>query len=567
MRTGRMLRAVALAAAALTLAGCAGLPVSGPVNAGLPLNQDEELTPFMPEAKKPAPGASVEDIVAGFLEASITPTNDWEIARMYLTEDLRETWKADRVTVDASILSRAIMLPGDVDVEEADSVEVQVQLDAVGGIDETGAYSVTAAPAQTAFRLVRDEDGEWRISEARDGVVIDARNFELAYRKHALQYYDVTWTHLVPDVRWFPVQTGAATAITRALALGRPSEWLAPAVQTAFPSDITLGPVMVDGSQVADVSLSRSALSAPPLTLARMRTQLERSLVGDRVSVREVRFSVDGSPLAADRVTIDDANGDTGMLVLTEETFGSASGGEVTPVPGLTAQIAKVAEPIASVDVARDGTLAALQLRDGRVFVLSDGNTDELGPREGLIAPSLDPFGFTWTVPRDAPLDLQAWSAEVEAHRIEAAWGDATGISHLRVAADGARVAAVITVSGQRQLVVAAVVRDERGVPVALGPTREIGRLAAPAQSIAWVGTDSVAVLANTPDATLTTHMVGGPAAPASAPPVGAVAIAGGMSPSGLRVLTVDGKVHALRGSSWQELITGVSVLGTRAGF
>src|SRR5690606_16886802 len=129
------------------------------------------------------------------------------------------------------------------------------------------------------FQLQRDDEGEWRISDAPDGVVLDLASFQQVFASHALRFFDLSWSHLVPDVRWFPKRSPAATRITRAVVESGPSEWLAPAVQSAFPADVVLAraAVPVEG-QVAEVSLDRAALALDATALARMRTQLQASL-------------------------------------------------------------------------------------------------------------------------------------------------------------------------------------------------------------------------------------------------------------------------------------------------
>jgi hypothetical protein len=235
-------------------------------------------------------------------------------------------------------------------------------------------------------------------------------------------------------------------------------------------------------------------------------------------------------------------------------------------VGGLTAQLAKITDPIRAVDVSQDATLAAVQLRDGRVFAVSPGDTVQLPVANTVIEPSLDPFGFTWTVSRSHPDALEAWSTRAEKHLIAKAWVGAESISQLRVSADGARVAAVVTTGGQRRVIVAAVLRGDDSVPTELGQGYEIGRLDAPAQGLAWVGSDSLAVLTSAPEPVLTTFVVGGPESSTSAPE-DAVAVAGAKTSTGLRVLSSDGAVYAQRGSSWQRSIQDVLVLGTRAGY
>ncbi|UNK69690.1 LpqB family beta-propeller domain-containing protein [Microbacterium sp. H1-D42] len=562
------IRVLALAAAALLLAGCTGLPTSGPPQAGLPIGGDIELPDFTPIARDPEPGAGPEAIVAGFLEASMTPANNWEIARKFLTEDFSHDWDPDvGVAIDSSVLDRDFDPSVDADDEKATRAEVKVQLDQIAGVSAEGEYSAGVGTAKATYRLARDPGGEWRISEAKDGITLDIDTFSKVYEKFSLKYFDKTWTHLVPDVRWFPRGTAMATTVARALVSGVPSDWLAPAVQTAFPADVSLvgDAVPIDPAQVASVSLTRTALSTSSTVLARMRTQLEASLAG--AGVAEVQFVVDGSPLPADTVAIEPVIVDPGVLVYDGATFGTASAGEITPVPGLTQQIAKISTPIRSIDMSLDARLAAVQLTDGHVWAVSDGAGDQVDGRAGLITPSLDPFGYIWSVPSGEPAQIKAWTPAVVGHQIADAWPEADAISHVRVSADGARVAAIVTSGGQHLLVVAAIIRDDEGLPTALGQeTPEIAVLDGPARGLSWVGSDSVAVLSADPDPTLTTYVIGGPWS-ASPAPTDATALAGARTSTGLRVLSADGAVYAQRGSSWQKAVDDVVVLGTRAGY
>ena len=564
----RGIRLLTLAAAALLLAGCAGLPTSGPPQAGLPIGGDSELPDFTPIARDPEPGAGPEAIVGGFLEASMTPANNWEIARKFLTEDFANEWDPDvGVAIDASVEKREFAPSVAADDEEATKAEVQVQLDQIAGVSAEGAYSAAAGVAKATYRLERESGGEWRISEAKDGITLDISTFSKVYQKFSLKYFDKTWTHLVPDVRWYPRGTAMATTVARALIAGEPSEWLAPAVQTAFPADVSLvgDAVPIDQSHVASVSLTRAALSSSSTALARMRTQLEASLAG--TGVTEVRFIVDGTPLSADTVSVEQQIVDPGVLVYDGETFGTASSGEIEPVSGLTAQIARTSEPIRAVDVSLDALLAAMQTGNGHVYSVSEGSTVEVDGRSGLIDPSLDPFGYIWSVPTAQPEQVKAWEADGVVHDIADAWPEADAISHLRVASDGARIAAIVTSGGRHHLVVAAILRDDDGMPLGLGPeTPEIALLDGPARGLSWVGSDAVAVLSADPDPMVTTYVIGGPGS-VSPFPTDAASLAGARTTTGLRVLAQDGAVYALRGSSWQKAVEDVLMLGTRAGY
>lgn len=568
MTRRRGFRLLAIAVAGLLLAGCSGLPTSGPPNPGLSIGDDGQEQVFIPIASDPQPGDSPEQIVKGFLEASMTPTGNWETAQKYLTDTFRSNWKPGAsVTIDDSVPSRQFTSSVKDGDKSATSAEVHAQFDQVASVDASGAYTGESGLAKATYKLTRTKGGEWRISEANDGIVLDAATFPRVYQKYALKYFDPGWKHLVPDVRWFPRRPAMATTIARALIAGKPSEWLAPAVRSAFTEDMSLAgdAVTVDSSQVATVALSRTALSASATDLARMRTEMEGSLAGAGVS--EVRFTVDGTPLDAGVLPVDENIVDPGVLVLTDETFGRIlSGDAVEPIGGLTAQVAKIDDPIRAIDVSSDATLAAVQLRNGHVLALTSGNQRSLDDRADLIAPSLDPFGFIWTVPHGSPTALMAWNADGTKRLIAKAWPGADSISQMRVSADGSRVVAVVSSGGKHHVVVAAVLRGANSEPVELGAPHTIGELSGPSQGLGWFGSDTVAVISSTPDPMFTTFVVGGPSS-ASAAPDGPIALAGAKTSTGLRVLSSDGSVYAQRGSSWQVAVPHVLVLGTRAGY
>ncbi|MFE6734157.1 LpqB family beta-propeller domain-containing protein [Microbacterium sp. NPDC057650] len=563
----RALAAAAIAATMLLLASCTGLPTSGPVSAGLALGEKSDAPPFTEFAARPAEGAGPQDIVEGFLDAGITPLDNWGIAREYLTPSMSDKWApAVGVTIDTSSESRSITAVGDVDDKDATSADVTVQLSQVANVDGTGAYAAdTGSTAPLTFHLTRKKGGEWRISEAPDGIVLDAANFPLVFRSYSLQYFDPTWSRLVPDARWYPRGRSTATTLTQQLVSGTPAPWLAPGVRSAFTDEVGLarGAVVIDQSQVADVDLTRSALDLDATTLARMRTQLEATLAP--LGVAEVRFTVDQRPLDASTVQVAQPAPDAGTLVLTKDGFGTAVGDQIAPLGQLGAQVNKNAARLRAIDVATDDSAAAMMLDDGHVYLATPDNTAELDGRAGLIAPSLDTWGYTWTVPRGAPGALQARGADAGLHGVARAWPGASDISALRVAADGARVAALVTVGGQRQVVVAAVIRDDKGVPISLGEMHELGRFTGTALGLGWIGSDAVAVLTSSDEPHMLAQPIGGPADSAQAP-VGPRSIAGARSVSGVRILAADGVVFAQRGSTWQASIDGVVVLGTRSG-
>lgn len=567
-RWRRTLRGGAVALVALLLSACAGLPTSGGVSVGLELGESTQDVDFLPVASGPIKGAGPEEIVEGFLEAGITTSDNWATAREFLAPDLQRTWRpAAGVSIDVGTDTRTITstVPP-ADVENADSADVQVLLDLVASVDDANTYSEALGASTMPFTLQRMEDGEWRITEALDGIVIDEPRFENVFEGYPLQYFDLTWSRLVPDMRWFPRRQSPATTVTQALIGDAPSDWLDPAVQNAFPADVQLAQdaVLITG-QVADVALTRPAAALDETTLSRMRTQLQATLRAAGVAVTRVQFTVDGRSVDAGVVDVVEPSAEIGTLVLQNGAFGRIVGDEISPIAGISAEIAAMPQPITSIDVALDDSIAAVQLGDGRVYRVGDGSRNEFDAPPGLIEPSLDPYGYTWTVPEGDPAALQAWGSDIAAHKIGNAWPTASAVSDLRVAGDGSRVAAVLTVGKQRWVVVAAVIRDSAGLPVELGDAKQLVQLDEAATGLVWLGPDRLGVLVDPVSPRLITQTVGGPGT-SEAAPGDAVSAAGARTAAGVRILGAGGQLFAHAGSAWREVASDISVLATRVG-
>lgn len=563
-RRSRRFALGSIAAMTVLLTACAGLPTSGDVTVGLPLD-DVDIPDITQVAAGPVNGAGPDEIVEGFLDAALTPADGWAIAREFLSPELADRWRPSaEVTIDASAAERVVSSDVEGDTEEAAEGDVQVLLNQVARLDERGLYTeLSGDTAVASFEVARDEAGEWRITEAADGIVLESDAFAQVFRRYALHYYDQSWSHLVPDVRWYPRRPQIATTLTQALLTGSPSEWLVPAVRSAFPGDVELArdSVPVSPENVASVELNGSALALDATELSRMRTQLEMTL--RPIGVSEVRLLVNGRDLNAGLATVA-AAASPGTVLLTESEFGIYLGDEIAPVPGVTPEVLALGGAVRAVDLAVDGTRAAVLLSDGAVYTVSDGGVDQLDARPGLVPPSMDPFGYTWSVPSSSPQALTAWQPDVTGVTVATAFPDASAISQLRVAADGVRIAAVITVGGERWLTVSAIERDENSVPVRLGPTHMVAQVRGTGLGLSWAGEEGIALLAEEEGSRVVlTQDVGGPGTYAAAPD-GAVAIAA--TPAGLRLLDADGVVFAQRGTTWQMSVPGVVMLGTRAG-
>lgn len=471
------------------------------------------------------------------------------------------------MTIDAGAAAREFTADVADREDAAAEGDVRVLLDQVALVNEFGAYTELSGDTSVVpFEVAKNADGEWRITVASDGIILDAEAFPQVYRSYALHYYDQSWTHLLPDVRWYPRRGQIATTLTQALVAGAPSAWLAPAVRSAFPSDVSLArdAVPVSTDKVATVELTPTALSLDATALSRMRTQLEETL--RPAGVTEVELMVNGRDLNAGRATIETPGTEAGTVVLTESEFGLYLGDELAPYSGISAELVELAASVVSVDVAADETRAAVQLDNGGVYTVTDGRVDQLDARAGLVEPTMDPYGYTWTVPSSTPQALTAWQPDVTSLNIANAFHDASSISHLRVGPEGARLAAVATIGGQRWLVVAAIVRDQDHVPTELGPVHMVAQLDGTALGMSWVAGDDLSVLLDSDGSRVVlTQNIGGTGLFAAAPGK-SISISGGSTSSAVRILDADGVLFAQRGTTWQMGLADVLVLGTRAG-
>lgn len=547
--------AVAIAAlVALVLTACAGLPLSGPVQSGPPVSSDVGApdTTFRPNA--PQPGATPQQIVEGFITAASGPQNDWQVAREYLAPET--TWNPRAGVIVDVLADRSYTSTS------ADAITLQVTPSAT--VNATGSYTPDDGGSSTLpFTLERQPQGEWRISKAPDGIVLDVDMFRNVYHSYSVMYFDATWQYLVPDVRWFPI-ANAASYISDALVNGAPSPWLARSVQTAFPGNVTLRPSVPVSGGVAQAELSEQALTLDKTTLNRMQTQLAASLATAQVA--QVDMLVDGSRLDAQRVATRNTTVDARALASTDAGFGFLVSGTLSPIPGLSDEVQSVAPT--AIEVSADGTTAAVRLPDGRsARVTSDGQTAIVDDRPGLLAPTMDPFAVIWTLPAASPSGLRAITPTGERIDIAgAAWGGATRIEAMRVSRDGSRLAVIATVGMLSVVMVAGVVRDPDGTPTALGDQIALGTLSAPGTDLGWLDSTTTAALAGTGSSTsFVTQPVGGAPTVVDAPD-GAVSLAGGNSTSGARVRTADGVVFVQRSSTWVQTATGVKVLAVQQG-
>ncbi|KRA22270.1 hypothetical protein ASD65_17395 [Microbacterium sp. Root61] len=563
MSVRRSLVAVVMAAAVLVLAACTGLPTSGQVYAGRDAAEQVESPDFSFIPDRPQPGATPEQIVDGFIRAGSGPAGEWARANLFLAPGAEwDPWAT--VTVDVQGSREVVEVePATASPDDTHST-VTAEITPVANVDNRGVYSPSESVVASTlpFQLEKQPDGEWRITEAPDGVVLDQNLFTTVYRHYSLMFFDPTWQFLVPDVRWFPRVKVASTIATQ-LAAG-PAEWLTGAVGSGF-TDGTLVTSSVVTSNVADVALSVDAQTLDTETIDRMQTQLTASLAAAGVS--EVRMSADGVPLTASIVPVRSTTVAAAPLVLTETDFGFLGGDALVPIPGLSDAMMSVTPAPVSAQMSPDRDFAAVRLEGGGVSrVEARGDVVPLDTRAGLIDPTVDAFGYTWSVPRDSPSGLSAYDPTGVHIDFPTAWSNATQISAMALSRDGTRLVALLTGGGRTSVWVAAVVRNADGVPQSVGVPIVLSESLAAAGGVAWLDGATVGVLGSSGSEPIVLEQpIGGPSIETDAPASSAT-IAGSNQATTVRLRGSDDTLYVKRGTNWQPLATGIRLLATQQG-
>ncbi|WP_127131841.1 LpqB family beta-propeller domain-containing protein [Georgenia sp. SYP-B2076] len=552
----RLLRAVVALAAALVLAGCASLPRSGPVTASepdLPASQGIGLFARGPEAD-----ASPQDIVDGFLTASAAGYSDeFLVARQFLAGTAVSTWQPlEQVRIYSDSQPPAY--------SRAPDGGVRLSVPAQASVDSDGLYTESAPQTmiQTDFTLARNADGEWRIIELDDGVLLLAANFSSVYAQGALYFLTPDLEALVPDVRWYP-RHNLATALVRGL-LNGPAPWLEPGVTTMVPAGtrMTVESVAVS-ERVAQVDLSADSLAADPEQRVLLYAQIERTLRGVG-GVQQVQITAANAPfeitgdipdLSAYPYTA------SNLVVISDGALADVVGGDLAPRAG--------AQQMAGMDprhpaLGYEGTASTTVLLDGpdRLVTAPEGDAQPFLLAQGtsLVAPSVDRQGWVWTTPAASNGHLTAVRPDGTRADVSAPWLDGGTVRSIRISREGARAVIVWQSAGTTVVDVATVVRGLDGTPRGLGEPARIGDRLTDATQAVWVDEQTVAALGTSGgDPAPTVHLIplGGPTSLLPAVD-GTVSITAGRGDRSIVLGTESGRLYERNGAAWRPVLGNV---------
>lgn len=562
------IRLVATVLAVLVLAGCQGIPTTGPVRAADGGIATPE--PVLPILQGPQPGDSPLSIVQGFLTASAGgAVTGFDTAREFLSGDAAVNWEPlEKVTVFDS--RQATLTP------DEDSAVVTYSLPIAAVVDDSGVMTESAPEVRQVleFTVTPDQNGEYRISALDNGIIISEANFVRYFKPISLVFATTDLSVAAPEVRWFANNDQIATVAARELIAG-PSPWLADAVVTGFPPTSSLAVeavVVTDG--VAHVSLAAgSAGTADQRALA--AEQMVMTL-GQLPSVSRVETTVGGVALTAlEQPQLGPAPipGEAAAVVA-ERRFGLWDG---TALAVTSAGAGAMPQDARNLAMSYDGAHAAYATAEGvwltdapsrRVTFVPYDPAAEVPDAEldadlvvagaGLVGPSFDRFGWLFTTAQTSIGTVVALSPDEKTDLyIPAPWLTGRSVQAVAVSRDGTRLAILSRASNQQIVEVAAIVRDSAGVPISLGEPLALAPSVRQSIDVVWSDATNLLILGED-GGDVFQATVGGRTAEVSALS-GARSFSVRFGDRTLVAVTEAGELHVRSSNSWSRREEGVT--------
>jgi hypothetical protein len=628
-RRARAARAfLAASAACAALAGCATVPMTGPVVPGDggdissdPYGGYVRLLPAGPQQ-----GVGPEGLVSGFLKDMGSFEEDHKAARSYMFPELSQEWSPDG----------SVQIFGDLDTVDLDAeispdgltASVRMRSSLVATIDDSGKY-VQSDPGHlldVPFELAREEgdpEGEWRIQDMPDELILSQLDVERTHRPFNLYYLNPDGTALVPDPVYLPVSNDELAERLLDKLVAGPTDWLAPAVHSAFPEGVEAD-VEID----AETAIIRVS-GVGEVDEFEMAAQIAWTL-RQLPEVEEFTLEVDG-----DEVDFPNADGESADRPRPASDFWSSVSpsaisagirayythdgqlwsasdwasetiGDAERVPGpLGAGDVQLERFAVSVD---ESTIAGITVGGDEVvtsFASPGAEVEEVLTDGAFTSLSWDVNGDLWVTEETRPEDDEEDSADSddgdepaggepsEDQRAEeeptaeddtapapgttALWllrdGDevvrvdladlrARSLVNFQISRDGTRAAVVTEVDGETSLQVGRVVTDSDG-QVSVGSFITLGRELDEITDISWRSGDQLAVLGNREGGTGQAFLVsldGGTPAASAGTPVGAMVNISGAPGQPLIAGSDDGNIWFTTDRlNWQPGVEGGS--------
>jgi hypothetical protein len=539
---------------AASLAGCVSIPTGGPVQSSTvtqgPGAEGQHYLQIVP--KPPVRSWRPDQIVQGFLLASAS-FGYWQIAREYLTPTARwnPTWSAIVYSSGPTVSPPAYQKTRK---GSPDTAVVTVGGKVQATLSQNGGYAVPAAPSASGpqqqgvpevFKLEK-VGGQWRISSWPPYLLLSSYLFNSDYQLRNLYFFDPTYSYLVPDPAYVPLQA-TPVDLTKGLVndlIHQPPDWLSHGTMTAFPPGTSLTDVTLTGG-TATVNLSIAAGKGSPskasqtLTtkaMQRVSAQLLQTLTGSGQSgsaVQSVELSVNGNPWNPPgsqenpvqhlgQARYSPATGSSGTFYYLDD--GNLM--ERSTSAGTTVKIARLGKEYSSIAVSPGSP-------GGQYVAALSGGTLYAGPLNGPLTKvrggpyqtmSWDPSGDLWVTANNEIFTMPAQDRPGQplGQPVPVTVENSDGTTNpgpfnaLRVAPDGVRVAMIVNGSAldfgaiaNPQPPAAARVNSPAAVKIVLSPFYVTAAGIAMFDTVSWYGADNVITLTE-PGAALTEYPVNG---------------------------------------------------------
>ncbi len=545
-------RRTALVAAALLgsllVAGCVGLPESGPVVETTPTGVLERPQAAAIDAVPPQSGASALGIVDGFLAAMTAYPVQTNVARQFLAQEAQTSWDPDEATITYADVTTPSAGAGGVSVTLSDAET----LDARGGWEGP----LPADQRVLTFQMVI-EDGEYRIREAPDALIVPAPWFAQRFRQVSLYFFDRTAQILVPEPVFVPRGEQLATTLIDGLLAG-PGDDLEGIARSFLPPGLSVGlsvPVTADG--VAEIALVGEAGAQNPEVVAKILAQLSWTL-RQEPSIRAVRLAIGDEqvrlPGGVSAYGVDgglefDPTGYQASRLLYGLRDGRLVSGEPDALSPADGPLGDEDFNLRSVTVNLPATAAAGISADGTAVLLAPvralAGDDVVGPVEqvvsgktDLLPPSWDFTDRLWLVDRAAEGARVSFREDGELTALDVPGVTGRDVRSFLVSRDATRFVAVVRTRGVDRLQVGRIRVDLQGRVQRAVASRTISledTQPLRVTDIGWTSATSVALLSQV--------------VPGELYEVRTVAVDG--APAGLETLstTVNARVVALAGT------------------
>lgn len=512
--------AVVCSLAAMLLTGCTSLPESGPVHRVAAKDPGQEEGPPYFQPPGPVKDSSPSQIVTDFLTAMQANPLSTSVARQFLSERARAAWQPNRGTI---IYEAPTVLNG--------GGGVRVRLTDTRRFDARGGWVGGAPGSQTLDFTLVNEDGQWRIDNPVNALVVPSSFFDRTFSRFDLYFYDQTGRTLLPDPVFIPRGEQSATNLVRGLLAG-PGSALADITRSALPTGTGLDlSVVVTSGGVAEVPLSREMLRATPSELARADDQLAWTL-RQVPGIQSVRITVGGSPVPL-------PSGGTDAPVTTGQEYDAAGVGaaffwglrggrivDLDPDPSAAGgPFGKLGYSIRSFAVSESPRRIAVVSGSGRSVLVASADTNTPTGRPvrvvsgatDLLRPQYDMFGGLWLVDRTdhGARVLVVHGGHVRTLAVPGVTGH--DVAAFSVARDGSRIAFALAGNPAPALRVVDILRTDEGIVSGAGRSRAVsdGRSdAARIVDIGWRDPATLAVLTRPTDETSEVTFVGADGSP-----------------------------------------------------